>query len=165
MTRTDSMELRSFVRERDMLGYNVVGGYPAWTMSTTYRVVLLYVCTMYPGVVHGCFWRIAEATYAGRSRLVRSICSGELIERIIIKIKNKIKNTFVNRWIILADHRIFDFGYFFRGGEERLFAGKEMGVSEPAQYALWDPEWKRKRSCSSSSDQWWPPRGWSAPPG
>lgn len=97
MTRTDSMELRSFVGERDMLGYNVVGGYPAWTRSTTYRVVLLYVCTMYPGVVHGCFWRIAEATYAGRSRLVRSICSGELIERIIIKIKNKIKNTFVNQ--------------------------------------------------------------------
>ena len=35
MTRTDSMRLRSFVRERDMLGYNVVGGYrAAWTMST-----------------------------------------------------------------------------------------------------------------------------------
>lgn len=52
MTRTDSMGLRSLARERDMLGYNVVGGYSAWTMSTEQY---FYVCSMYSGVVHGCF--------------------------------------------------------------------------------------------------------------
>ena len=46
MTRTDSMGLRSLARERDMLGYNVVGGYSAWTMSTEQYFCMYVVCTL-----------------------------------------------------------------------------------------------------------------------